>query len=391
MEASIRPWFTTGVALVGAGAMAIAPISPVAPAMPRIDVRAATTAALPQFELAALDLPYIITLPIVRQQIANWAENWVVYLGGFAKSGVGLAQSLLSIPGVTVEIVQQVLALDFVGAFDTFASAVRDSVIAVGQPLLDSLIWRNQKASVVQTALQAAVPQAFIDVINGFLTAGNGVTTALIQGTQDFVAALLTLDLGNIINAALDGTRTFVVSLAAGAGAIVDGIEAAQLGISTALATEPPPPAVADVSGLDTLAFSRMVSLADSPNDATLDPVADPDALLPIEDDAKLGVVVDEAAPAAEQEGIGSAPEPQVSPEVLGAEEVSPTIVSPEPTDPPKEPESPTVVKEEPKQVESTPGADDGSKQATAGAQKDAEAKDDAGANGAAASDPDDE
>lgn len=391
MEASIRPWFTTGVALVGAGAMAIAPISPVAPAMPRIDVRAATTAALPQFELAALDLPYIITLPIVRQQIANWAENWVVYLGGFAKSGVGLAQSLLSIPGVTVEIVQQVLALDFVGAFDTFASAVRDSVIAVGQPLLDSLIWRNQKASVVQTALQAAVPQAFIDVINGFLTAGNGVTTALIQGTQDFVAALLTLDLGNIINAALDGTRTFVVSLAAGAGAIVDGIEAAQLGISTALATEPPPPAVADVSGLDTLAFSRMVSLADSPNDATLDPVADPDASLPIEDDAKLGVVVDEAAPAAEQEGIGSEPEPQVSPEVPGAEEVSPTVVSPEPTDPPKEPESPTVVKEEPKQVESTPAADDGSKQATAGAQKDAEAKDDAGANGAAASDPDDE
>ncbi|AQA03931.1 hypothetical protein BVC93_17525 [Mycobacterium sp. MS1601] len=120
--------------------------------------------------------------------------------------------------------------------------------MAVGQPLLDSWIWRYQKALLVDVALTEALPQAFIDVVNGFLTAGGGVTTALIQGTQDFVAAVLTLNLTNIVDAAVDGTRNFVVSLGDGARSIIDGIESAQLGISTALATDPPvPPTFADV------------------------------------------------------------------------------------------------------------------------------------------------
>ena len=252
MAVSYRPWFTTGVALVGASAIAMAPIAPITPASRATDVRPITTAISAEVDLTAFEIPYILTLPVVRQSIRNWAENWAVYLAGLAKSGVGLAESLLAIPGVTVEIIQEVLALDFVGAFDTFTAAVRDSVVAVGQPLLDSLIWRNQKYFAVQTALEAAVPQAWIDVANGFLEAGNVVTTSLIQGTQDFIAAVLTLNLGNIIDAALVGTRNFLVALGDGAVSIIDGIEAAQLGIATALATEPPPPPAADVSDLRT-------------------------------------------------------------------------------------------------------------------------------------------
>jgi hypothetical protein len=180
MEVSLRPWFTTGVAIVGAGAIAMAPISPITQSSRASDMRAAISS---EVQLTAFEIPYILTLPVVRQSIRNWAENWAVYLAGLAKSGVGLAESLRAIPGVTVEIIQEVLALDFVGAFDTFTAAVRDSVVAVGQPLLDSLIWRNQKYYAVQTALEAAVPRAFIDVANGFLEAGNVVTTSLIQGT----------------------------------------------------------------------------------------------------------------------------------------------------------------------------------------------------------------
>ncbi|HEX7823672.1 MAG TPA: hypothetical protein VF477_02095, partial [Mycobacterium sp.] len=126
MEASIRPWFTTGIALVGASAIALAPI---APSSPTVDVRAATAAVSRDFQLNALELPYILTLPILRQQFVNWAENWAVYLAGLGKAAVGIGQSVLAIPEVTVQIVQQVLALDFVGAFDTFTSAVRNSVI----------------------------------------------------------------------------------------------------------------------------------------------------------------------------------------------------------------------------------------------------------------------
>ncbi|MDF2827850.1 MAG: hypothetical protein K0R01_1133, partial [Mycobacterium sp.] len=135
----MRPWFTTGVALVGVGAIALAPISPVAPQALSVQARAAAVAASTQVELTAFEVPYILTLPIVRQQIRNWAANWAVYLAGLGKAGVGAVDSLLAIPGVTVEVIQEVLALNFVGAFDTITTAIRDSVVAVGQPLLDSL------------------------------------------------------------------------------------------------------------------------------------------------------------------------------------------------------------------------------------------------------------
>src|SRR3981189_1646838 len=100
MEVSIRPWFTPGVALVGASAIALAPMAPIMPSSPAADVRAVTAAVSSQFELTAFELPYILTLPIVRQQFRNWAEDWAVYLAGLAKAGVGIGQSVLAIPGV---------------------------------------------------------------------------------------------------------------------------------------------------------------------------------------------------------------------------------------------------------------------------------------------------
>ena len=339
--ASIRPWFTTGIALVGASAIVMAPVTPIAPASPTVAVRAATAAVTSDVHLAALDLPYILTLPIVRQQIRNWAENWAVYLAGLGQAGVGLVQSVLAIPGVTVETIQQVLALDFVGAFDTVTTAIRDSVIAVGQPLLDSLIWRNQKYAAVQTALYAAYPQAFIDATNGFLQAGNIVATSLIEGTQNFVAAVLTLNLSNIVNAALDGTRNFIASLGEGAGAIVAGIEAAQKGIADALATPPPPsPFLADVSAVRTLSTDNTVTLGGTSKIATFDAAAPAeekpitstvDGSTPVDGTDGLGttpVVADETNPASEEDPTGV-----VDPVGAGAEA--------DPQDPPQAPADP--------------------------------------------------
>ena len=297
MDVSVRPWFTTGVALVGASAIALTPISPMAPVRPVADVAQVAAAVTRDVQLAALDWPYILSLPIIRQNVLNTIEDWTVYLAGLAKAGVGLTQSLLAIPGVTVEAIQQVLALDFVGAFDTVATAIRDSVIAVGQPLLDSIIWRNQRAALVQAALSEAVPLAYLSVANGFLTAANGVTTAAIVGVQDFVAAVLTLNLSNIVNAALDGTRNFVVSLGAGAGAIVDGIETAQRGIATALATTPPPPptfaasAVSDVSRMSTFSADNTLTLSRSSGSADAEAI---ESAAPVVPDAEPVVVEDE-------------------------------------------------------------------------------------------------
>jgi len=388
MEASIRPWYTTGIALVGATAIALAPIAPSSPA---VDVRAASAAVSREFQLNAFELPYILTLPILRQQFVNWAQNWAVYLAGLGKSAVGIGQSVLAIPEVTVQIVQQVLALDFVGAFDTFTSAVRNAVVAIGQPLLDSLIWRNQKLLAAQTALEAAVPKAFIDVVNGFLVAGNGVITSLIVGTQDFIGAVLTLNLGNIINAALDGTRNFITALGAGAGAIVAGIESAQFGIATALATPPPPsPFAADVSSMSTLAADRTISLARVPSADTVDAVtpthvpdaSDVTALLDAAPSlapsttAAVSPPVEQTTDETEVKATGTDVEPQDLPKVPAVKDLSPSIdVSDDAAEPAALPK---------KLVEATPAkdaskVDETVKKVTAKVDKDDEAKDGAG------------
>jgi hypothetical protein len=370
---SIRPWFTTGIALVGASAIVMAPVTPITPASPTVAVRAATTAVASDVHLAALDLPYILTLPIVRQQIRNWAENWAVYLAGLGKAGVGLVQSVLAIPGVTVEAIQQVLALDFVGAFDTVTTAIRDSVIAVGQPLLDSVIWRNQKYAAVQTALYAATPLAFISVVNGFLQAGNIVTTSLITGTQDFVAAVLTLNLGNIVNAALDGTKNFIASLGEGAGAIVAGIEAAQKGIADALATPPPPsPFLADVSAVSTLSPENTLTLGRASKIATFDAAAPaeekPDTST-VDGTDELGttpIVADESNPASQEGptgvvdpvGAGAEADPQDSPQAPADSDPAPpkddSHDATAPATPPKKPVRAHPIKDAIKNIEKT-------------------------------------
>jgi hypothetical protein len=236
LQASLRPWLTTGIALVSVGVIAASPITPTPPAL----LAAAPTISAPAIHATAFELPYLLTLPVVRQYVSNVIESWVVYLGGFAKAGAGLAESIAAIPQTLVTITQQLLTLDLVGAFNTLGAAITDAVIAVGQPLLDSWIERRQKVLAVETAMQAAVPAAFISVVNGALAAANGVTTSVIVGTQNLVAAIATLDLSNIVTATVDGTKGFAVSLAQGAGDIVTGIEGAQLAIATALATPAP-------------------------------------------------------------------------------------------------------------------------------------------------------
>lgn len=388
MEASIRPWFTTGVAFVGATAIAMAPIAPtVSTSSLAADVRTATAAVSRDFQLNAFELPYILTLPIVRAEISNWVQNWTVYLAGLAKSAVGIGQSVLAIPQVTAEIVQQVFALDFVGAFDTFASAVRDSVIAIGQPLLDSVIWRNQKASLVQAALSAAVPQAIISVVNGFLVAGNGVVNSLIVGTQDFIGAVLTLNLGNIINAAIDGTKNFITALGAGAGAIVSGIEAAQLGISTALLTTPPPSPFADVSAMSTLSAERTISLAPASSAKTVDAPADAKTLVEAAPSLVPSTTAEVSPPVEEKtpvEATGVAVEPQDLSKAPVATDTSPSVdVSPDAT----EPASPVK-----KPVDTTPAkdaskADEPVKTVTDKVAKNDDAKDGTGATNSAGAD----
>jgi hypothetical protein len=246
MEMSLRPWLTTGIALVGAGAIAMAPITPITVS----PVTAPVAVVAPAVHTTAFEIPYILTLPVLRQSIRNDIFLWAVLLNGWAEAGAGAVQTLGSIPETVVTFTQQVLQLDFVGAFDTLSSAIRDGVVAVGGPIVDSLITRRQTTLAIQTALQSAAPEAFFTVLNSALAAGNTVITSAIVGTQNLVAAIATLNLGNIVDAAVDGTRGFVTALGQGAGEIVTGIETAQKTLVTALATRPDAAAAAPAKSL---------------------------------------------------------------------------------------------------------------------------------------------
>jgi hypothetical protein len=260
MEISLRPWLSTGVALVGAGAIAMAPISPITVTPTTMSAPAAVSAAV---HSAAFEIPYILTLPVVRQSILNQIDYWVIRLQGFADAGTGLVDTLLATPQTLVTITQQLFALDFVGAFDTFSTAATNAVIAVGQPLLDSYVQVNQMNLLVQTALFAAIPTAFISVVNGVLAAGNGVINSAILGTQGVVQAIASLNLSNIVNATIDGAQGFVQALGSGAGDIVAGIEAAQLGITTALQAGSAPAPGAPASAATALAAPEVGAVPD--------------------------------------------------------------------------------------------------------------------------------
>ena len=74
MEISLRPWLTTGVALVGAGAIAMAPLHPIT-AVRAVPAPIATATAV---HTTAFELPYLLTLPIIRQDIVNRIDYWYI-------------------------------------------------------------------------------------------------------------------------------------------------------------------------------------------------------------------------------------------------------------------------------------------------------------------------
>lgn len=251
MEVAARPWFATGVAMVGASALAIAPIQPVTTwsAVPKAaEVRAAVAPVFsPEVRLTADSIPYILTLPIVRAQIYNYLQNWANYIDGFTKAGVATVQSIAGIPEVASTILADVRAGNLPGAFDTFTGAVREAVVAIGEPLLNMWVWPSAKAYAVQGALAVAVPTAFLSVVNGFAVAGGDLVNSLLVSTQNVVAAVLSGNLSNVVDAIGTGVRDFVGALGTAGTSVVSGIEGAQYAIATALRTNPPgltPPVV---------------------------------------------------------------------------------------------------------------------------------------------------
>ena len=84
-----------------------------------------------------------------------------------------------------------------------------------------------------------AEPEALVALGSGLFVAFDTVARAVITASQNFVNAVLSLSLSNVISATVTGVRDVVTSFGAAGTAAVDGIVAAQTTLATALATRP--------------------------------------------------------------------------------------------------------------------------------------------------------
>ena len=242
MSAAIRPWISSGVALVGAGVIAMTPVAPLPAApLPTFQISAVHLPAvqLPRVELTA-SIADLLTFPALRQFILNRINDLVTLGVGLAQSGAALQQSIAQIPQTLVTVTQQVLSGDLLGALTTIETALVGSIVAVVEPTLNAIIQRRQRSLAVSSALQVAVPTAFFQFVGGLGAGLDEVTRAVITAGQDLVQAVLSLNLGNIVDAVVNGTGLVLGSFVTGAQHVIDGTAAAQQTIATAFAADPP-------------------------------------------------------------------------------------------------------------------------------------------------------
>jgi hypothetical protein len=237
MTSATRP-FMTGFAALSATAIAIAPIAPPPPAAAPPMVHVAPQ-QLPPLELTA-SIADILTFPVLREYIINQLTDLATWGVGLAESGANLIQAIGQFPEALVQLTQQLLALDLQGALTTIEEGLVGTLAAVGLPILDSIITVRERNLAVQLALQTAVPEALIGFGAALFSAVDGVLRASIDGGQQVVDAVLTLDLGNIVTAFVEATQGFLESFVDGGQDIIDGIVFVQQTIATALATPPP-------------------------------------------------------------------------------------------------------------------------------------------------------
>lgn len=225
----------TAAAVMAAGVIVASPPPPTLTALPAPVIH---SVQMPDIQLTAT-VADILQFPAFRQWVVNQVDDFVTISAGLVKAGQGVGQTIAAIPGLVVTVAQQVLARDLVGALGTVEAGLIGAATAIGGPILVSVIDRNQRQLAVQQALQGAVPAALIGLGTGLLGGFNDVATSAIIAGQNVVAALLPINLGNLVTAVVDGVKLVVQGLSTGAGKVVDGIVFAQQTIAKALATQP--------------------------------------------------------------------------------------------------------------------------------------------------------
>jgi hypothetical protein len=248
----------TAAAVMAAGVIVTAPPPPALTALPAPVIHSVQVPDI-QFTATVAD---ILQFPAFRQWVINQVDDALTIGVGLAKAGQGVGQTISAIPGLVVTVAQQILARDLVGALGTVEAGLIGAVTVIGGPILVSVIERNQRQLAVDQALQQAVPTALIGLGAGLLGGFNDFATSAIIAGQNVVAALLPINIGNLVTAVVDGVKLVVQGLGTGAGKIVDGIAFAQQTIAHALATQPAPIAATTPTPASGVAITAVPKIA---------------------------------------------------------------------------------------------------------------------------------
>ncbi|WP_454791160.1 hypothetical protein [Mycolicibacterium lutetiense] len=233
MHVNVRSHLTAGVALAGAGIIAVTPVTPVTPALRDIQVPAVHTADV---QLAALLNPFEVFAPIVEQTMANSQvigqkifENPMPILqalvlnqldsaGTLAGLGTDVAQALaavtLSVPGNLQTAIGQLQAGNIDQALRTIENGFISPFIPLVMADLPKLVNVLKKPLVDAQVLIENAPISYL-VGAGFpiLNTFYAVQTQIINGITGVADALSTGNPEKIANAITTGAANFTQEL----------------------------------------------------------------------------------------------------------------------------------------------------------------------------------
>lgn len=225
MHSAVRSSVATGVALVGAGAIALSPIQPVASPLWKVDVPTISTASV---ELAAAYNPFAAWIniftttasnvgqigedwladpaPVVRQLGTNWigyGETVATAVGGAAN---GLYTYLtVNVPNGLTKAFQELAAGNPADAATTINQVIGSALFVVGLPLFPLLdlppAIANNLAAVATTAFSVLT---VLPLVVGLISPIEGVISSFGDSAQDAIDALGTGDTVAAIGALID-------------------------------------------------------------------------------------------------------------------------------------------------------------------------------------------
>ncbi|WP_131722512.1 hypothetical protein [Mycolicibacterium conceptionense] len=303
MQVAARPYFTAGVALLGAGVIAISPVAPPMPdiAIPaissaQVNLSAATdpiTAYLELFGttfdnvLAAVGTELADTAPVLRQIIANQITTATALGEGLQGAAEGLANVLdpsnpYGIPAQLQLAFEDLVAGDINGAVSNAWSALLSPVLNVGLPLLEPLTAAIRQP--IQNLLNVVdTPLAILYPVLGALSVAYGTVIATGNVGQDIVDSIKAGDILGTVNTLVSGpaviANAFLNGDETGGGVfgpslgLVSAIRMAREAIAAAIT--PPAEEEAPAAANATLASaSKVVTLDVTPKAAAATPVA---------------------------------------------------------------------------------------------------------------------